>query len=55
MILIYNGAMLQEKINFKKFRKFAFKYGLKYQSWEEGEYIEAFGPMSKKTLKKLLR
>ncbi|AMB43039.1 U exon [Bat mastadenovirus WIV13] len=55
MTLIYNGIKLKEKINFKKFRKVAFKYKIQYQSWEEGDYIEAFGALKKNTLINLLR
>ncbi|AMB43165.1 U exon [Bat mastadenovirus WIV12] len=55
MSLFYNGKALKEKINFKKFRKVAYKYKIHYQSWEEGEHIEAYGRLKKNTFKKILR
>lgn len=55
MILWYNGQRLKEQVSYRVFRKFAYKYKIKYQSWEEGEWIEMEGRRKIKTIRKLLR
>ncbi|ARQ79764.1 U exon [Bat mastadenovirus WIV17] len=55
MILLYNGHMLKHKITFKDFRKFAIKYNLNYQSFEEGNWVEIFGNQRIKEIQTQLR
>ncbi|ARQ79793.1 U exon [bat adenovirus 10] len=55
MILIYNGHMLKHKITFKNFRKFATKYNLNYQSFEEGNWVEIYGDKRVKEIQNHLR
>lgn len=55
MVLLYNGVVLKEQMSYRNFRKFAYKYSINYESFEEGEWIEMKGRRNIKTVRKLMR
>lgn len=54
-MLVYNGEVLERKVKFKSFRKFALQHNFKFESWEQGEWIEVTGVVTKETFESLLR
>lgn len=54
-VLFYNGQKLQMDIDFRKFRKFAYKNNIKYESWDEGDWIEMHGSVAINTIRQKLR
>ncbi|AXI68668.1 UXP [Polar bear adenovirus 1] len=54
MKLLYNGELLETKVSFSIFRKFAVKNGLKYTSWEQGDWVEVRSQETKQHFQNLL-
>lgn len=54
-VLFYNGKKLQANIDFRNFRKFAYKNNIQYESWEEGDWIEMRGTLTPIQVQQQLR
>lgn len=52
MRVTYNGEAVETKIDFRQFRKYAYAAEIKYESFEEGTWVRAWGRRSIKQVRR---